>query len=156
MSDQLARHELHICNDILFIYNFIVKILAFYPTNLVFKWNLRNLSKRYSNLSPLQFLIFTVSAKLNTITLDYTPLRLKVTPLVARNPLWTIISVVDRDDWELSSPTAQYFAVIIRNRVENHLMDSRGGGWGAGRCRKWRIAYHSGFVLQKFLGEAKG
>ena len=37
MSDQLAKYELHIYNDILLIYNFIVKMSPFYPTNLVFR-----------------------------------------------------------------------------------------------------------------------
>ena len=33
MSDKLAKYELHACNDILFVYNFIVKMPPFYPTN---------------------------------------------------------------------------------------------------------------------------
>ena len=31
MSDQLAKYELHICNDILFIHNFSVKHAAILP-----------------------------------------------------------------------------------------------------------------------------
>ena len=31
MSDQLSKYELHICNNILFIYNFIVKDAAILP-----------------------------------------------------------------------------------------------------------------------------
>ena len=50
MSDQLAKYSLHICNDTLFIYNFIVKMPPFYPTNLVFKRNLSNLNKGHSLL----------------------------------------------------------------------------------------------------------
>ena len=32
MSDQLAKYELHICNDIIFIYKFIVKMPT-YPSS---------------------------------------------------------------------------------------------------------------------------
>ena len=45
MSDQLAKYELHICNNILFIYNLIVRTRLFYSTNLAFKQNLRNLNE---------------------------------------------------------------------------------------------------------------
>ena len=48
MSDQLDKYELHISDDILFIYNFIVKMLPVYPRNLVFKRNLRNLNESHS------------------------------------------------------------------------------------------------------------
>ena len=37
MIYELIKYELHICNDILYIYNFIVTMLLFYPTNLAFK-----------------------------------------------------------------------------------------------------------------------
>ena len=53
MSDQLAKYKLHICNDTLFIYNFIAKMPPFYPTNLVFKRNLRNLNNKDHSLSQI-------------------------------------------------------------------------------------------------------
>ena len=43
MGDQLAKYELHICNDIWFINNSIVKMPPFYHTNRALKRNSRNL-----------------------------------------------------------------------------------------------------------------
>ena len=37
MIDQLDKYELRIHNDILLIYNFIVKMSPFRPTDLIFK-----------------------------------------------------------------------------------------------------------------------
>ena len=45
MSNQLAKHKLHIFNDILFICNFIAKMPPFYPTNVSFERNSSNLNK---------------------------------------------------------------------------------------------------------------
>ena len=46
----LAKYELHICNDILFIYNIAVKMPPFYPTNLAFKQNLISLNNGYCQM----------------------------------------------------------------------------------------------------------
>ena len=53
MSDQLAKYELHIFNDTLFISNLIGKMPPFYSTKLAFKWNLRNLNKGHCNIKAL-------------------------------------------------------------------------------------------------------
>ena len=45
MNDVLGKYKLHIYNDILFVYNFIVKMPPFYPINLSIEQNLRNLNK---------------------------------------------------------------------------------------------------------------
>ena len=55
MTDQLAKYGLHIRNDILFIYNFILKMPPFYATNLALKRNLRNLKQDH------WFVCFSVS-----------------------------------------------------------------------------------------------
>ena len=47
MGDQLTKYELHICYDILIIYNFIANMPPFYSINLVFKRNLRYLNKEH-------------------------------------------------------------------------------------------------------------
>ena len=57
MSDQLFKYEPHICNEILFIYNSIVKMPPFSPTNLVFKRHLRNLSKGHYALNEITLVL---------------------------------------------------------------------------------------------------
>ena len=57
MSDQLVKYELHICKDSLFIYNLIVKLWRFYPTNLVFKQNSRSLHKGDSLTNGLKIYV---------------------------------------------------------------------------------------------------
>ena len=49
---ELAKYWLHTCNDISFVYNSIVKMPPFHPTNLAFKRNLKNLNKSHSTPKP--------------------------------------------------------------------------------------------------------
>ena len=59
MSDQLARSELHICNNIYL--QLFCKKTPFYPTKLAFKRNLRNLNRGHwlwwTSIKKIRFLV---------------------------------------------------------------------------------------------------